>query len=62
MKRSPKHRNCSASKKQTLNVIKANFMIFKTRRKKINTPVTVTINNKEILSRLNFLKLELMNK
>ena len=36
------------SNKLTLNVSKTNFTIFKTRRKKINTPVTITINNKKI--------------
>ena len=35
------------SDKLTLNVSKTNFMIFKTSRKKINTPVTVTINNQK---------------
>ena len=35
------------SNKLTLNVSKTNFMIFKTSRKKINTPLSVTIDNKK---------------
>ena len=52
------------SNKLTLNASKTNLMTFKTRKKRINMPVRITIKHKKTQSRLhrqNFLVLELMN-